>query len=80
MSPDDVKTRDDLVAFAQNLSREYGRRGQDWENADLGRYLEAFGAWTNDMDGWFLNRGEQAPAEPSWSLIASMLLAATEYE
>lgn len=53
---------------------------QAWENADLGRFLEAFEAWVRDMDGYFENRGEQTPAEPSWSLLATILSAARSYE
>lgn len=32
------------------------------------------------MDGYFRNRGGEVPEQPSWSLIAAMLRAATVYE
>ncbi|MFJ5956047.1 hypothetical protein ACIQC5_08800 [Paenarthrobacter sp. NPDC092416] len=53
---------------------------ESWENPDLDRFLESLAAWTRDMDGVFLNRGEPLPEVPSWELIADMLLAAKIYE
>ncbi|WP_457785924.1 DUF7660 family protein [Streptomyces rimosus] len=34
-----------------------------WENGSLNCCLEALSAWTNDMDGYFLNRGEPVPEQ-----------------
>ncbi|WP_442857041.1 DUF7660 family protein [Arthrobacter sp. YN] len=53
---------------------------EGWENADLESFLEAMSAWTRDMDGYFMNRGEPVPDVPSWQLFAQMLLAAKIYE
>ena len=46
---------------------------REWENPDLGRYLEAMQAWTEDM-------GEKVPPQPSWRTSADMLLGAKIYE
>lgn len=75
-----ISTRDELVAFIRRLRTDFGATGEDWENADLPRYLEALEAWANDLPGYFGNRGEPIPEEPSWSLIAQLLLAAKYYE
>jgi hypothetical protein len=32
------------------------------------------------LEGYFSNRGEQIPEEPSWSLIATIFAAAAVYE
>ena len=43
------------------------------ENLDLGSFLEAMHAWTEDM-------GDRVPSQPSWRTFAEMLMAATVYE
>ena len=77
---DRVQSRQDLIAFIAALRRDLERNEPEWENPTLDRYLEALAAWTEDMDGYFRNRGEEVPAEPSWRLIADMLYAAHIYE
>ncbi|MFE3122934.1 hypothetical protein ACFXHD_05890 [Streptomyces hydrogenans] len=75
-----VRTRADLVAYIQQLSQEALNPANGWENRSLDRYLEALGAWTADMDGYFLSRGGRTPEQPDWSLIADMLRAACFYK
>ncbi|WP_441007489.1 DUF7660 family protein [Saccharopolyspora montiporae] len=40
------------------------------ENAAVQDFLDAAGAWVADMDGYFAQRGEVVPDEPSWALVA----------
>lgn len=75
-----IDTRADLTAFLGQLRADLAANEATWENAELPRFLEALEAWTADMPGYFLNRGEPVPEQPSWSLIASLLLAAKSYE
>ncbi|MEU0837244.1 hypothetical protein ACNPQM_43800 [Streptomyces sp. NPDC056231] len=75
-----VRTRADLVSYMGKLSQEAETASGGWQNRSLDRYLEALSAWTNDMDGYFINRGERVPDQPDWSLIADMLRAACFYE
>jgi hypothetical protein len=77
---DQVQTRHDLVGFIQTLHRDLATNGSEWENPTLDRFLEALAAWTEDMDGYFRNRGQKVPSEPTWQLIADMLHAAHLYE
>jgi hypothetical protein len=75
-----VKTREDLAAFVRILRADLAEHGERWENPDLDRYLDALAAVVEDFDGWFMNRGESVPTEPSWQLVAQLLGAATLYE
>jgi hypothetical protein len=54
-------------------SSPYGPAARGWENVELGGFLEAMQAWTEDMD-------ERVPAAPSWRTFADMLYAAKIYE
>jgi hypothetical protein len=77
---DQIVSRQDLIAFIEALRSDLLDRSDDWENPTLEGFLGALAAWTTDMDGYFLNRGEQVPSQPSWRLIGDMLYAAKIYE
>lgn len=50
------------------------------ENRELHAFLEGAAGWTADMDGYFQNRGEDTPAQPTWALVAKIFTAARVYE
>ncbi len=56
-----------------NPSSPYGPDALGWENPELGAFLEAMKAWTEDM-------GNRLPSEPTWKTLAQMLIAAKIYE
>ncbi|MEO6808186.1 MAG: hypothetical protein ABI353_03625 [Isosphaeraceae bacterium] len=75
-----IRTRDDFVEFVRDLTQDLWTNPGDWENPGLDSYLETLGAWVNDMDGYFQNRGEPVPKQASWKLLGEILLAARIYE
>lgn len=77
---DAIHSREDFVAFIRALRRDLRDRPASWENADLGSYLEALGAWVEDMDGYYIKKGEVVPEQTQWKYVAGMLLAAKVYE
>ena len=72
--------REGFVAFVRALACTAREDPAAVENQDLGAYLEALAAWVEDMDGYFRNRGEPIPTQPSWQLLGEMLAAARVYE
>ncbi|GAA1597418.1 hypothetical protein GCM10009804_62330 [Kribbella hippodromi] len=52
----------------------------EWENQTLERYLGALAAIVGSLDGLLANRGEDLPEQPSWALVAELLVAASGYE
>jgi len=77
---DGIESRQDLVEFIEALRNDLVQRSNEWENPTLERFLGALAAWTADLDGYFQNRGEQVPSEPSWRLVGNLLYAAKIYE
>lgn len=75
-----VSSREGLANFVGRLAEDLELNPDSWENADLRSYLEGLRGWIMDVDGYFENRGETAPPEPSWQLMATILLAARVYE
>lgn len=75
-----IKSREEFILFARELLRDLREDPGSWENNDLPSFLEALAAWTEDMDGYYKNQNEPMPEQPSWSMLAGILLAATMYE
>lgn len=75
-----IQTRNDFRAFLRALLENLRERPEEWENPNLPDYLEALGAWTEDMEGYYQNRSESIPTQPTWKVAAQMLLAAKVYE
>ncbi|WP_425578590.1 DUF7660 family protein [Streptomyces gulbargensis] len=42
----EVRSRDELVSFVQELHRDFLRNGHEWENQTLGSFLEALATLT----------------------------------
>jgi hypothetical protein len=52
----------------------------EWENHPLDRFLEALAAHLDALPHGYANRGEPFPAQPTWQLLAEVLVAASGYE
>jgi hypothetical protein len=78
ISPDLVNSRADLVQYVQQLSNIV--KSESCENNSTAAYLEAFSAWTEDMDSFFLLHSKNIDEVSKWSLIAHMVTAALHYE
>jgi hypothetical protein len=75
-----IHTRDDLGLFIHQLVRDLRTCPERWENTSLETYLTAIAAWVQDMDGYYGNRGETVPQQPTWKQVGEILLAASLYE
>jgi hypothetical protein len=77
---DRISSRADFVAFVHQLQQDWKENPSAWENRDLSSFLEGMAAWVDDMDGYFQNQGQEPPAQPTWKLLGTILLAARVYE
>lgn len=75
-----IDSREDLTAFVERLKLDYETDPGGWENGDVASFLDALGTWTEDMPGYFENRGEDMTEVSPWRLLGMMLLAARSYE
>ncbi len=73
-------TRGDFEAFLKEFADSLATDPTSWTNASLDQFLDGVSGWLADMDGYFANRGEPVPSEPSWRLFAQALLAGRVYE
>lgn len=69
---DGVSSLGDFAQVVAHMQADFlGSGAAEWENADLGSFLEALAAVATDWPG---------SAEPSWSVFAQILITATAYE
>ena len=52
----------------------------EWENPTLDRFLDALAAWLEALPQLYTNRGETLPTQPTWKILAELLVTASGYE
>ncbi len=75
-----IKNRDDFVRFLKCLKKDYLENMENWENKDVGAFLEAMASWVEDMDGFYINQGLPVPKSPDWQVFADILMGGKLYE
>lgn len=75
-----VNSRIEFVTFLQAFREDLKHNPEKWENGDLSSFLEAMAAWIEDMEGFYLNQNRPVPDQPTWNVLAEILLAARVYE
>lgn len=76
-----VSSREDVLRIVGEMAADLeGGGAAEWENGTLARFLEAYGGFLSDLDGYFANRRAPMPAQPDWKLLATLLVAASGYE
>ncbi|MBW3131050.1 DUF7660 family protein [Hymenobacter profundi] len=76
-----VTDRKSFIEFLFVLQQELISNADEWENKNLSDYLEAVSRYAEDIDGFYLNTGQEVDAEQaSWKLFADILKGASIYE
>jgi hypothetical protein len=75
-----VKSKEDLADFVSFLREDLHTHPEEWENASLDCFLEAMAAWIPAMDQVYKNKGKAPIDNPTWSTLAEILVAASQYE
>lgn len=75
-----VRDHRDLARVVEAMRTDLAERPHEWENGTLQRYLGALAAVVDSVDNLLSNRDEDLPEQPSWALVAELLVAASGYE
>jgi ClpX C4-type zinc finger len=75
-----IQSREMLAEFVLVLLYNLQNSPDEWAHRDLASYLDALAAWVGSMDGYYQNRGESVPDQPTWKTLGEILLAAKVYE
>jgi hypothetical protein len=73
-------SREDFVKLVREMKKEITEDSKAWANNSLPLFLEAIAAWTEDMDGYYENKGEKTPYAITWDVLTDILMAARTYE
>jgi hypothetical protein len=72
-----VTDKDSFIKFLQALNEDLSNNGEEWENPELDRYIEAMKGYLNASTESSINKVDFTP---SWSLFAKIMVAASIYE
>jgi len=76
-----VQTKKEFQEFLVALAEDYKANGTEWENSDIGLFLEALASYAQDIDGYYKNTNQTINSNiPSWRVFAEMLCGARVYE
>ncbi|ANU23395.1 DUF7660 family protein [Planococcus donghaensis] len=73
MDTDQVKSKQDVIRFIQELIIDFIENKDTWENIELSDYLESLQAWLEDAD-------DAASDGNKWKLLCSALETPKFYE
>jgi hypothetical protein len=76
----DVVTREDAARTVRSMLTDLQNHPGAWENSTLERFLEGLATSLTDLDTAYAVRGEQLPEQPTWRLVAELLVMASDYE
>ena len=76
-----INNKSDFESFLKNLIVDFDKNKQDWENVSLRDFLEAMHAYSEDIEGYYMNmKIAFNPERPNWKVFADILLGAKVYE
>lgn len=75
-----VRTHTDVARIVGQMLADLRAHPDEWENPTLERYLDTLGAGLGALESPHTNRGEALPSQPTWKLLADVLVKASGYE
>lgn len=73
---ENIKSKDDFTEFVGILMQDFQSNNEEWENKTIDAYLEAIQRYTQDLDGYYVNRNVPVPENVPWKVLAVILFAA----
>lgn len=75
-----ISTKDEFIAFIEQLKNDKLEKPEEWENSDIQSYLTGISSWVDDMDGYYKNLGKNIPSNINWNFIATLFYVGKIYE
>ena len=78
---DQIKSHKDFMKFIELLIEDYKSTGTEWENNNLEAYLEGTLSFMHNIEGYiYFNKDNIDLKQPTWRIMALILLCARVYE
>ena len=76
-----IQSKEDFEKFLRHLLQNLATSREQWSNVTLEQFLGGLCGFAHDMQGYYRNRGETVDLDqPTWKILADLLLAARVYE
>ena len=75
-----VHSHTDVARIVEQMLADLRAHPDEWENPTLERFLDALAASLDAVEPLHANRGEAVPSQPTWKLLAELLVMASGYE
>jgi hypothetical protein len=75
-----VRSPTDVARVVEQMLDDLREHPHEWENPTLERFLEALAASLDALEPLHINRDETLASQPTWKLLAEILVMATGYE
>jgi hypothetical protein len=69
-----VRSRDDFVAFLDDLREDFLFNNDEWESLTIPDFLDAWSASLASVDQIYITSKMEGPPELSWPFLAKMLI------
>ena len=76
----EVENKDTFLKFMELLAKDFETNPQKWESPTIDSYLEAIQSWVEDMDGYYMNTGQELPKDINWNFVATLFYVGKIYE
>jgi hypothetical protein len=77
---DRVAGHADVAQVVEQMLTDMRSHPTEWENPTLDRFLDALAASLEALPQLHTNRGETLPTQPTWKILAELLVTASGYE
>ncbi|MCU7728992.1 hypothetical protein ODJ79_35215 [Actinoplanes sp. KI2] len=75
-----VRTHTDVARIVEQMLTDLRTHPHEWENPTLERFLEALAASLESLEPLHTTPNEAVPSQPTWKLLADVLVKASGYE
>ncbi|WP_285556100.1 DUF7660 family protein [Actinoplanes regularis] len=75
-----VRSHVDAARIVEQMLADLRAHPDQWENSTLERFLDALAASLDAVEPLHTNRGGPVASQPTWRLLAELLVKASGYE
>lgn len=77
---DQIASHNDVARVVDEMLNDLRQHPNEWENPTLEHFLDALSASLSALPHLYANQGESLPDQPTWKLLAEVLVMASGYE
>ena len=76
----EVQNKETFLKFMKELAKDFDTNPQEWDSITINAYLNGVQSWVHDMDGDYMNTGQEVPKDINWNFIAVLFYVGKIYD